>query len=854
MSKTVQATGLPGFAMGQTSSQVAEDPVNGHDGKLDILRLCYNRLIKSNLMIAQETVNGNPAAPINSNEMPSRCSPEVHPNGEAKLDVEKTLKRKRSKKLKGDRTVDPEQHSKVEESARTLLEMKGAQEMERTHSNEDDRAASSQILSEILVQASPDPPDNHGNGSVLEKLERRKLRKARKEKRSKRSEKRKAAEIDTAELALMLVENEPDYIDEDLIPSTHAYPDPQNHQYQYRQPSSIRNALNHDHAPVSSTSVGGGYRHRTEHADSNHNTAVEPPSYSSHNAKFASVRSPVPKVSFQRESAKGKRKSKDSYIASSPPQTAASLAVAATAANALIDPALTGHEEDIWAVPDSQTNLPPVLSTQEPIIAPSSTKQSTTKRKRRLPDVNGSQADVGQSVKRMKTSDSLKKSIAKEKAQVNPCTVTDSSTLGPFDDAEIALLAEFMENYRDYHDLSEHQLNEKVHMTGRGGGPKDGFWDEVCEVLPYRTRQSIMKVCRRRFHNYGKRGKWTPDEDDLLEQAQKEKPNKWKEIGETIGRLPEDCRDRWRNYLKCGDKRKTDVWTEREVMMLKRAVAECMENMRIAKAKQAKQAGKVPIKDGFGSFAVGPPEEEDEDTNVELINWLVVSEKMDNCRSRLQCMYKWKKLKQGEELELEKKRKEAEEEDQSSDPEHPRKPAKKNWRIKRAQQNYAKMLPGDKLEILKALAESSTYEEKNIPWRLLSQQTMRGQWSTIDRKEALAQMKSWIPGHERFPLQMIIKMLREIIQEMGPEDQLDAFYVFPEVPEHAESPSGKKRSKKHVTRNAVQDKEDMADVENGWLHPSRINIDSESLRLQQTANHSPIDENMAQQMQLLRQA
>ncbi|KAI9707079.1 MAG: RNA polymerase I enhancer binding protein [Candelina mexicana] len=845
MLKTRQATGLPELAMGQNSSQVAEGSVNGHDGELEILKMCYSRLLKSNLMTEEETVNGTPDAPIDWQEPPSQRSPVAHTDSEQAFDMEKERKRKRSKKREGARTVDPEQHSRVEQSARTLLEMKGAHELERTYSNEDDRAASSQILSETLVQASPELPESFGNGSALEA---QKPRKARKEKKSRRSEKRKAADFDAADLAMMLVEDEPSGTNDDLVPSTHIYPDPHVQQYQYEPTSSIDSDVTLGRAPVASISANGKYLPAT--ADSNH--TIEPLSYTSHNANFASVQSQVPKVASQSKNAEKKRKSKSSYIASSPPQSAASLAVAANAANALIDPALTAHQGDIWVIPDSQADLTPGNNTQDSIETSSSTKQTTTKRKRRLPDVNGYQADSSRPLKRTKSSDGLKKSVAKEKAKMNPSGMKDSSTLGPFDDAEISLLADFMEKYRDYHDLSEHQLNEKVHMTGRGGGPRDGFWDEVSDVLPYRTRQSIMKVCRRRFHNYGKRGKWTPDEDELLEQAQNEKPNKWKEIGETIGRLPEDCRDRWRNYLKCGDKRKTDIWTEKEVIMLKDAVAECRESMRSAKAKQAKNP---TIKEGFGSFSVGPNEEDDEDNDVDLINWSVVSEKMGNIRSRLQCLYKWKKLKHSEEVEIEKRQKEAEEDDKFSDPDHPVKPAKITWRTRRAKANFAKMLPGDKLEILRALAESSTYEEKNIPWRLLSSQSWRGQWSTIDRKEAFAQMKACIPGHERFSLQELVQMLIEILEELEPRDRHDLFYVAPEPSQEVEPASRKKRSKKQQNKEIERDGDDeMAAVNGGWLHPSRVTANSQARRPQHTASNSPVDEEMAQQMQLLRQA
>jgi hypothetical protein len=325
----------------------------------------------------------------------------------------------------------------------------------------------------------------------------------------------------------------------------------------------------------------------------------------------------------------------------------------------VIDPILTGYDrgQEELSVLNHTNSAPPPTS---PVY--------TTKRKRDqvdLTEVDG----AGTSPKRSKQS---KVQSAKQKTQPG----------GPFTDEEIALIKDFMERYREEHDITIEALNDRIQETSRTN--RDQFWTEVTDVLPYRTKQSIYKVCRRRFHNFGVRGKWTAEEDEELKAAQLEKPNQWKAIGAMVHRMPEDCRDRWRNYLKCGDARNHDVWKADEERALERAVKECKEAMR-ADREQLRRQGKLA------------PEDVDDDHEDKLLNWTIISEKMGGVRSRLQCQYKWPKMKKRNEEQmrqsLERQRRIAMGLDPLEEP-------KRTWRVKRAEGNYTKMLPGDKYELL----------------------------------------------------------------------------------------------------------------------------------------------------------
>lgn len=180
-----------------------------------------------------------------------------------------------------------------------------------------------------------------------------------------------------------------------------------------------------------------------------------------------------------------------------------------------------------------------------------------------------------------------------------------------------------LQDYCKVHSMTMDELRDRVWGNNR---KKDVFWDSICNAVPNRSRASVYKHVRRSCHIFQQRAKWTADEDAELADMVKEKGNKWKDIGEAMGRMGEDCRDRYRNYVKCGKDRGTDRWSEEEEELLKKTVAEHKEITRQILLEQGKD--------------LPPPEEED----TVLINWTTVSEKMQNKRSRIQCRYKWKKM------------------------------------------------------------------------------------------------------------------------------------------------------------------------------------------------------------------
>ena len=243
---------------------------------------------------------------------------------------------------------------------------------------------------------------------------------------------------------------------------------------------------------------------------------------------------------------------------------------------------------------------------------------------------------------------------------------------GKFEQDEIAVIAIEMMKYREDHDsISEVELNQLVQGDATLAR---GLWNQLCDELPERDRQAVMKFCRRKYHNYGARGKWTDIEDGLLRDAYEMYPKAWKKIGGLLNRHPEDSRDRWRNYLICGDKQNKAVWAEDEEDSLRYAVGECLEAIR-----------ELRVANGLDPST---PE-------MELVDWQMVSQKLNHTRSRLQCMTKWKSL--------------AARDDSENGAANDLDIAHSSWRVAAAKRDYRDMDSQDKLSLLYAIQQSSSW-------------------------------------------------------------------------------------------------------------------------------------------------
>lgn len=104
--------------------------------------------------------------------------------------------------------------------------------------------------------------------------------------------------------------------------------------------------------------------------------------------------------------------------------------------------------------------------------------------------------------------------------------------------------------------------------------------------LPLRSSDSLRLSCLTRCRYLSPpQGKWTPEADEALLALVEDKGHRWAEIGAALGRLPEGCRDRWKD-IRLGSDVNAGRWSPQEVQALTDAVREYLE----AKA-QVRRAG-----------------------------------------------------------------------------------------------------------------------------------------------------------------------------------------------------------------------------------------------------------------------
>lgn len=237
------------------------------------------------------------------------------------------------------------------------------------------------------------------------------------------------------------------------------------------------------------------------------------------------------------------------------------------------------------------------------------------------------------------------------------------STGKSFDLSEEEALEQFIKDYQNIKNLSRRQICERIWSNERR---KDDFWTNICKVLPYRTRSSIYKHVRRKYHIFEQRGRWTVGEDNELARLCAEKEGQWSEIGKLLGRMPEDCRDRWRNYVKCGTNRASNKWAPEEEDRLKTVITEILEaapkldDKAATDEEEGEEVGEEDEEEEEEEQDVGGQTAENDgkgkkkerknskkkkrNGSKDIINWTVVSERMGGTRSRIQCRYKWNKL------------------------------------------------------------------------------------------------------------------------------------------------------------------------------------------------------------------
>jgi hypothetical protein len=266
---------------------------------------------------------------------------------------------------------------------------------------------------------------------------------------------------------------------------------------------------------------------------------------------------------------------------------------------------------------------------------------------------------------------------------------------GAFTGFELRNIDVAIQRWRTDQDLTQAEVNDMIHLNPQKSNTSE-FWDHVHAAVPRRKRQKIINQCRRKYHNFVARGAWTQEQHDELAQAYDKHGPKYTVIANLINRHPEDVRDRVRNYVVCGKNRKTDTWDYDEEQKLIVIMNEAFERIHELRAEP------------------GPDQADMLRKRMEdLVDWSLVSEQMNNTRSRLQCRTKWKSLSasmNGGNIDGEVGR-------------------SMDEIIEKARDEADSMSHRDRYHIAKAVSKCGATADSRIPWAKLRSSRVGQKWS-----------------------------------------------------------------------------------------------------------------------------
>ncbi|PQE26491.1 Myb transcription factor protein [Rutstroemia sp. NJR-2017a BBW] len=285
--------------------------------------------------------------------------------------------------------------------------------------------------------------------------------------------------------------------------------------------------------------------------------------------------------------------------------------------------------------------------------------------------------------------------------------------------------------------MAQHAINEIIQGNALSEAGKK-LWDFIMDEVPDLPKRNVQSWTRRAFHNFAARGTWTPEQDEELKEAIERNPKKWAIIGAELNRLPDDCRDRWRNYLSVTNLA-LGPWQQGEVRQLRDAVKKCIDLIR------EDRRGKREL------------EHDDDDSYHEKdIDWMKVSELMDSSRSHLQCYRKWNRIKAKEQATTDDLMLENIVMDDS-------------WGKLKSAQDEAKLRAHEKLQFLQAIRDSGHSKEKDIDWKKIDEQLDRNH-EVMELRICLRGLKQNIPGHEKMKLQNVIARLITAFEQSAPHE------------------------------------------------------------------------------------
>jgi hypothetical protein len=285
-------------------------------------------------------------------------------------------------------------------------------------------------------------------------------------------------------------------------------------------------------------------------------------------------------------------------------------------------------------------------------------------------------------------------------------SVEKSKNNGKWTEEECALLEQSVEQYcsmrgiaASYLCSSDSKTSDEDHSRRRGA------WIEISKALPHRSVQSIYRKSMRHLGPH-RRGEWSKDEVNLLQNLVQHHGKKWATIASVLKRSSESCRDKYREFPLRSPYVK-GWWLPEDVERLLLVVRDVLrvppsyplpsspptnaQDLLHPKDKQRNDtvniASNVEIKQEeqqqyaqenlpyrvtpeqrqyFLSFVKAIDQYCNQQEKHRCISWDIVSKRMEN-RSRLACFTKWQRILMGTMTDPDDEENNEEEEERGSD-------------------------------------------------------------------------------------------------------------------------------------------------------------------------------------------
>ncbi|KAK3317889.1 hypothetical protein B0T19DRAFT_405548 [Cercophora scortea] len=279
--------------------------------------------------------------------------------------------------------------------------------------------------------------------------------------------------------------------------------------------------------------------------------------------------------------------------------------------------------------------------------------------------------------------------------------------MGPLSETERHQITAAVDTFRETQGLTWQELVTLIHERLNGdNNTVRHLLAAVQNACPSRPRKKLMEWCRQTWHKFVARGVWTEEQDEELLGLYKIHGKQWSKIGGIINRHQKDVRDRYRNYLACGGKANKDAWTEEEEKQLLEAVEHAIDAIK-------DQSPNEPVD--------------------KLINWEMISNAMNQKRTRLQCLDKWRRMGAAGAL---------------PDRIITKLPSGSSWRQDKARRQLRQVTAQDRFQLAEAIRFSDVLEDSKIKWKQIVEDTFNNRYLRQVLKVTWGRLREAVPGWE----------------------------------------------------------------------------------------------------------